>query len=259
MCAIRPATRYIAQLYQTYFGLALLVSHAAVLYNFEHIPRHRPPEESSMLHSGQRDKSLVSARTLQIYATFTLWDYSEGNVDNLLDFGIHAELIPLGFSAALGNSYLQAGAGERKEDIDVLFIGMETPMRKATIQRLRDSGVVVVHPNSAGRDLYGVQFDELSARSKIVLNLNAFGATKVNECSSSSRSSEGNDETTISDFPCDSTSEWKMPRIARLLSIGRWEEDTESVPSILDKPERLIKRMITSSDLVTGRKQCESF
>ncbi|CAM9132717.1 unnamed protein product, partial [Scytosiphon promiscuus] len=149
----------------------------AVLYNFEHVPGSSSSEvsKSSVATSGQRDKSLVSARTLEIYAHFTLWDYSEGNVDNLRKMGIRAELLPLGFSAELGVRNLYTGAIRREggggEDIDVLFIGMETPLRKATIERLRDAGIAVFHPNAAGRNLYGAEFDALSAKSKVMPRL----------------------------------------------------------------------------------------
>ncbi|CAN0386334.1 unnamed protein product [Hapterophycus canaliculatus] len=105
---------------------------------------------------------------------------------------------------------------------------METPKRKATIQRLRDAGIAVVHPNSSGRDLYGAEFDALSAKSKVVLNLNAFEATAAtNRCSSSSSSSSrrssssSSDEPPTSESPC-SSGEWKMPRLARLLATERF-------------------------------------
>lgn len=159
-----------------------------------------------------RDRSLVSAGTLEIYASYTLWDYSEENVKRLLDMGIRAELVPLGFSSKLSRpSYRYAEEvrqKEKHEDIDVLFLGMETPTRQATIRRLRDAGITVVHPNSAGIDFFGAEFDAISAKSKIVLSLNAFEKT-------------GDDCSSGSDALCDQ-GEWKMPRLARLLANARW-------------------------------------
>lgn len=152
-----------------------------------------------------------------------MWDYSEENVKNLADMGIRADLVPLGYSSKLESSSRYANGMNQiaeTEDVDVLFIGMETPTRQATIRRLREAGVAVVHPNSAGIDLYGAENDAIAARSKIVLSLNAFGDTAVGECIS--RSSISN----ISSDGCDSGTrcnnrEWKMPRLARLLANGR--------------------------------------
>lgn len=189
------------------------LSGALVLYNFELVPRVLKP---SAVQPGGRDgdRSLVTSRTLQIYASYRLWDYSEGNVERLRDVGIRADLVPLGFSAKLGSSSGHARDHEG-EDIDVLFIGMETPTRKTVIHRLRDAGISVVHPNSDGIHLYGAAFDAMSARSKIVLNLNAF-RDAADDCSDGSSISISDG----SDSWC-TTGEWKMPRLARLLANGR--------------------------------------
>lgn len=185
----------------------------AVLYNFEEVPRNLPraPTEANAAQSEGRDRSLISAGTLEIYARYTLWDYSEENVNRLLDMGIRAELVPLGFSSRLRPSYrYMEGVGQQgeQEDIDVLFIGMETPTRQATIRRLRDAGITVVHPNSAGKGLFDAEFDAISAKSKIVLSLNAFERTE-DDCISGP------------DALCNQ-GEWKMPRLARLLANARW-------------------------------------
>lgn len=195
-------------MYASVFGLSL-----PVLYNFEQVSRNWPrePLRSSAAQSEGRDRSLVSARTLEIYASYTLWDYSDENVKRLLDMGIRAQLVPLGFSSKLRPSSRYAEGVHQKgehEDIDVLFIGMETPTRQATIRRLRDAGIAVVYPNSVGIDLFGAEFDAISAKSKIVLSLNAFEKTE-DDCSSGS------------DALCNK-GEWKMPRLARLLANARW-------------------------------------
>lgn len=192
-----------------------------VLYNFEQVPRDgfREPSMRSIAQDGGRDRSLVSPRTLQIYARYKMWDYSEENVKNLADMGIRADLVPLGYSSKLESSSRYADGTNQMaetENIDVLFIGMETPTRQATIRRLREAGVAVVHPNSAGIDLYGAENDAIAAKSKIVLSLNAFGDTAAGECSSSGSISNNRD----SDPRC-SNGEWKMPRLARLMANGR--------------------------------------
>ena len=188
-----------------------------VLYNFEQVPRNglREPLVRGVAEGGGRDSSLISARTLQIYARYTLWDYSEQNVKVLRDMGIHADLVPLGFSSKLESSGHAVGVNQvaQHEDVDVLFVGMGTPTRKATLRRLREAGLTVVHPNAEGIALYGAENDVMSAKSKIVLSLNAFRGTE-GECSSSSSSNGG------SGTLCNK-GEWKMPRLARLLANGR--------------------------------------
>lgn len=199
------------------------------------VPRDLPREEESPLPSAlqpggrgrDRDgsRSLVSPQTLQVYARYKLWDYSQENVQLWRDLGVQADLVPLGFSAKLRSS--SAHAHERDhtdEDIDVLFIGMETPTRRATIRRLRGAGISVAHPNSDGFHLYGADFDAMSARSKIVLSLNAFSSA-AGECScgssSSGRCKTRNGVGDGSDASCNTGGEWKMPRLARLLANGR--------------------------------------
>lgn len=214
----QPCPRFDTQNSQVELALPLIfqtfvsVIGVAVLYNFEQVPRYLPLTqlEASGRQSEGRNRSLINANTLEIYARFKLWDYSEENVRRLVAMGIHAELVPLGFSSKLRPSYSYSD-GVRQygghESIDVLFIGMETPTRQATIHRLRDAGITVVHPNSAGTGLFGAEFDAISARSKIVLSLNAFEKTEK-DCSRGS------------DALCNEA-EWKMPRLARLLANGR--------------------------------------
>lgn len=191
----------------------------AVLYNFEQVPRGLPRESAcpgSTQPEGQHG-SLISSRTLRIYASYTLWDYSEDNVKQLIDVGIHADLVPLGFSAKFAPSFgfNQKAGREDEETIDVLFIGAETPSRKETVRRLREAGITVFHPNSDGIHLYGAKFDAVSSRSKIVLNLNAF-KNDANECSNNDRDGTRDGY----DAAC-SAGEWKMPRLARLLANRR--------------------------------------
>lgn len=135
---------------------------------------------------------------------------------NLQAIGIRSELVPLGFSPQLGRSYSSSGIrreGGRNEDspqhghefIDVLFVGAETPTRLAAIRRIRDAGVSVVHPNSAGIEAFGADLDAISINSKIMLSLNAFEST-TGECSTNSSCNNG---------------EWKVARIVPLLATSR--------------------------------------
>lgn len=162
-----------------------------------------------------RDRSLVSNHTLEIYRSYTLWEYSHHNVDNLLAMGISSELVPLGFGSRLASSGSMRTRpnGDRGEEepqneyefIDVLFVGTETPTRRATIRRLRDAGIAVVYPNSAGLKPFGAELDAIAAQSKIVLSLNAFGTT-VGEHGATPDCNNG---------------EWKIARLIRLLASSR--------------------------------------
>lgn len=137
-------------------------------------------------------------------------------MQNLRAVGIRSELVPLGFSPKLERSYSSIGIppkGDRTEDnphnehefIDVLFVGAETPTRLAAIRRIREAGVSVVHPNSAGLEPFGAELDVISRKSKIVLSLNAFEPT-TGKCSANPSCNNG---------------EWKIARIVPLLANSR--------------------------------------
>lgn len=192
------------------FGIQRPTSPESVLYNFEHVPR-RLPRSPPTDQSGRRGSSLVSRDTLKIYASYTLWEYAENNLNNLLAMGIKAKLVPLGFSSELvsrlpGNGGQGPGnLQDEQEFIDVLFVGTETPVRQATIRRIRDAGITVIYPNPAEIEPFGADFDAISAKSKIVLSLNAFASTPGN-CAADASCNHG---------------EWKIARIARLLANSR--------------------------------------
>lgn len=159
-----------------------------------------------------QQRSLFSRDILKIYASgYTVWDYAEVNVRNLRRMGIRADLVPLGYSSKLVSSHM--GARQQRENqpqhdeefIDVLFLGVETVARQATIRRIRDAGITVVHPNAAGIGKFGAELDTIASKSKIVLSLNAFEATS-GEC--------------LANISCNH-GEWKMPRLARLLANSR--------------------------------------
>lgn len=146
---------------------------------------------------------------------------------NLHGIGIRSELVPLGFSSQLGRSYSSRTGTPRKGDriednskhedefIDVLFVGAETPSRLAAIRRIREAGVSVVHPNSAGIEAFGADLDAISIKSKIMLSLNAFQST-TGECSTSASYANCNN------------GEWKIARILPLLANSRWVQKVGS-------------------------------
>lgn len=117
--------------------------------------------------------------------------------------GVRSNLVPLGFSPKL----ISSNINDHLETIDVLFVGLETTKRKALIDKIRKSGITVVHPNAGGIEPFGDDLDAMAAKSKIVLSLNAFKTTS-GECAT--------DNT-----PC-IHGEWKIARLARLLANSRW-------------------------------------
>lgn len=189
-----------------------------VLYNFEYVPnpRHVSPASGGTEQRRGRDRTLVCQDVLKIYGDgYKVWEYAEENFQHLLSTGIDAELVPLGFSSRMRSSTFRVKHdGEQgveqlsDETIDVLFVGLETPSRKAIIDRIRAAGITVVHPNAAGIELFGEDFDAASAKSKIVLSLNAF-ETPTGNCATTTEGSCNHGE-------------WKISRLARLLANSRY-------------------------------------
>lgn len=129
--------------------------------------------------------------------------YSNHHRLRRLCLGVRPDLVPLGFSSKLVSSDL----GTHAETIDVLFVGLETAKRKTLIDKMRNSGITVVHPNAGGIEIFGTDLDKVAAKSKIVLSLNAF-------------QSATNDNCVTGQIPCNH-GEWKMARLARLLANSR--------------------------------------
>lgn len=167
----------------------------SVLFNFEYIPDDiLPPVEqnegSSLINS---KGSFASGTMLEILRRASVvWDYSESNVATLERVGIvDPILVPLGFS----ESWRSRIDTVDEESIDVLFYGTLTPHRAETLRKLRSENKFrVFHANAASNGVFGDSLDALFLSARIVLNLRAFG----------------------------DASEWKMPRLARLLANERF-------------------------------------
>jgi hypothetical protein len=109
-----------------------------------------------------------------IAARFQIWDYNQANIDSLqqLSPAFPPRLLPISFSPNLQRIQRLAD-----EDIDILFYGIPTPNRLAVFDQLCQSNLRCVY--ACG--LYGPARDSLIARSRIVLNLNAYEFSRVFE------------------------------------------------------------------------------
>jgi hypothetical protein len=106
-------------------------------------------------------------------AKFHVWDYSHANLDVWRQLKpLHEPVfVPIAWGANL-RRIPQAG-----EDIDILFYGIPTPSRFAIFVSLCNTMAKCVY--ACG--LYGATRDSLIARSKIVLNVNAYERSRVFE------------------------------------------------------------------------------
>lgn len=183
----------------------------AVLYNYEYVPEDvnvvnalrenvrqynhtaSSPESPALTnHAG----TFISPVTLQILRRASVvWDYSQANLAPLRSLGVEAIHAPLGYAppwrvgARLASAMKAAAITPL---IQVLFYGTLTPHRVETLRMLRSAPAPlrVYHANAASDGVFGNPLDALLLDAEIVLNLRAFGGKN----------------------------EWKMPRLARLLS-----------------------------------------
>jgi hypothetical protein len=93
---------------------------------------------------------------------FTIWDYSQTNVESLESLFHHHNTrhLELGF-----HPRLERIEKASVQDIDVLFYGSPSPRRDNALAKLRDAGLKV----HVERGAYGRELDALISRSKIVL------------------------------------------------------------------------------------------
>lgn len=103
---------------------------------------------------------------LELLGKFEVWDYSALNLGYLQDHGVSGHLCEIGYTRSLTR------IAPVVEDIDVLFIGSNNPRREKIFNDLASSGIRVL----TGSNIYGVERDELIARSKIILNIHFYEA-----------------------------------------------------------------------------------
>ncbi len=93
---------------------------------------------------------------------FTLWDYSDKNVEYLKQFGVKTvKKLQLGFQKELCRIKPKSD-----KDVDVLFYGSVNEQRKKILDDLRSHGLHV----KTLFGVYGAERDEWISRSKLVLN-----------------------------------------------------------------------------------------
>jgi hypothetical protein len=99
--------------------------------------------------------------------TFSVWDYSESNIEFLRKLGPATEikLVPIGFAPIL-----EQVPKPEVQDIDVLMYGTAGQERLSAVYALSQSGLVTVFVSG----LYGAARDALIARAKLVLNVTLY-------------------------------------------------------------------------------------
>jgi hypothetical protein len=131
-----------------------------IVYNLEQLANATPEQIKRPTH--------IAAQRL------TIWDYSPRNIAAIDQLRPAREVVhvPIGWSPTLGRIGKRAD-----EDIDVLFYGLPTAARLDALTRCIEKCLKVVY--ACG--LYGQARDELIARSKVVLNVNAYEKARVFE------------------------------------------------------------------------------
>jgi hypothetical protein len=95
---------------------------------------------------------------------YPVWDYSEGNITELVRMGIKATHCGIGYVPELTR------IAPVPEDIDVLFVGSVNDRRLTVLKQLAAQGVNV----EARFNVYGAERDAFLARSKIMLNVHFY-------------------------------------------------------------------------------------
>jgi hypothetical protein len=128
------------------------ISPNSILYNLEQVTPGSP---------------WLQPAFLDILRQYTVWDYSQSNIEQLAHLGITSvEYVPIGYIPQL--TRIQ----QTEEDIDVLFYGSINERRWQIIQSLQSHGV----KTEAIFGIYGNERDKLIARSKILLNIHFYEA-----------------------------------------------------------------------------------
>lgn len=100
---------------------------------------------------------------------FSVWDYSQTNIDELAKLGITAKLCRIGYSSCLTTIY-----STTPQDIDVLHVGSITQRRIDIINALAAHNVKIHYLFG----VYGKERDEWITRSKIIINVHFYESTR---------------------------------------------------------------------------------
>jgi hypothetical protein len=113
------------------------------------------------------DSPWFQPNILDILRQYSVWDYSQSNIEQLARMGITpVQYVPIGYVPQLSR------IPKAEEDIDVLFYGSLNERRLSILQELKNHGVKV----HALFGAYGAERDRVIARSKIVLNIHFYEA-----------------------------------------------------------------------------------
>jgi hypothetical protein len=100
-----------------------------------------------------------------LFRDFTLWDYSERNIEFWAQRDIKAVHVPIGYVPEMTRI-----VSAPVQDIDVLFYGCMNPRRGKIVDELGARGLCIV----AVCNVYGADRDKLIARAKVVLNMHFY-------------------------------------------------------------------------------------
>lgn len=125
----------------------------AILYNLEQV---------------EAGSSWFKPELLELFRRYTVWDYSQRNVEALRGMGVSvAHVLPIGYTPEL-TRIVRA----EYPDIDVLFFGSPNPRREQVLRGLMSAGLMVQAPIG----VYGRTRDALIARARVVLNVHYYEA-----------------------------------------------------------------------------------
>lgn len=122
----------------------------SIIYNWEQIGSYQAPE-------GYYD----------LAEQYTVWDYSQRNVEKWKELGYDVRHVPLGYVPEL--TRIQPA---KEQDIPVLFYGCMNDRRMDLLNALLDAGVKYEWESPC----FGARRDALIARAKIVLNMHFYDA-----------------------------------------------------------------------------------
>ncbi len=103
---------------------------------------------------------------------FEVWDYTQANAASWHALGRQVKIVPIGYAPILSRI-----PKPPRQDIDVLIYGMSGERRMQTVHALSLRGLSTVFVSG----LYGAARDELISRTRIVLNINLYAASRIFE------------------------------------------------------------------------------
>lgn len=115
-------------------------------------------------------KSMLNATTVAMFELFTVWDYSDRNIEQYKNMGCKNDVyhVPIGYVPELTCIPKVA-----TQDIDVLFYGSTNPRREKIVEELKQSGLHVVTLFG----VYGEERDAVIARAKIIINIHYYDSS----------------------------------------------------------------------------------